>query len=134
MGALVYFSSQTGNTHHLIEKTGIGAHRIPISPKDGALIVDEPFVLVVPTYGASDGRGAIPKQVLSFLETGDHENLIRGVIGGGNMNFGATYCLAARKISEKYRVPVLYKFELRGTSTDADKIRTGMELFWKTRH
>lgn len=134
MGALVYFSSQTGNTHALIEKTGLAAHRIPISPKDPQLIINESFVLVVPTHGSFDGRGAVPKQVLNFLAEGDHRNLIRGVIGGGNTNFGETYCLAATKISEKYRVPVLYRFELRGTLTDAGKIRTGMELFWKTRH
>lgn len=134
MGSLVYYSSQTGNTHALIEKTGLPARRIPISPKDGRLVIEEPFVLVVPTYAAFDGRGALARQVLNFLEDGDHENLIRGVIGGGNTNFGETYCLAARKISEKYRVPVLYRFELRGTLTDADKIRTGMDSFWKTRH
>jgi len=134
MGQLVFYSSQTGNTEALVAKTGLPASRIPMSPKDSPLLVDQPFVLVVPTYAASDGRGAITRQVLSFLEDGDHENLLRGVIGGGNTNFGETYCLAARKIAEKYRVPVLYRFELRGTLTDAQRIRTGMERFWKTQH
>jgi ribonucleoside-diphosphate reductase 2, operon protein nrdI len=134
MGGLVYFSSQTGNTHALIEKTGMQASRIPISPKDNQLLIEEPFVLVVPTHGAFDGRGAIPKQVLNFLSDGDHAGLIRGVIGGGNTNFGETFCLAAKKISDMYRVPLLYRFELRGTLRDAENIKTGMERFWKTRH
>lgn len=134
MGLLVYYSSETENTHALVTKTGLPARRIPISPKDGPLLVDEPFVLVVPTYAAFDGRGANAKQVLRFMDAEDHASLIRGVIGGGNTNFGETYCLAARKISEKYGVPLLYRFELRGTSSDASNIRTGMERFWKTRH
>lgn len=134
MGQLVYYSSETGNTEALVGKTGLKASRIPISPKDRQLLVEEPFVLVVPTYAASDGRGALARQVRNFLEDGDHASLIRGVIGGGNTNFGETYCLAARMIAEKYRVPVLYRFELRGTLTDAQRIRTGMEQFWKTRH
>lgn len=134
MGELVYYSSETGNTHALVEKTGIQAKRIPVSPKDGPLHIDEPFVLVVPTHGAHDGRGAIPKQVRTFLADRDHASLLRGVIGGGNTNFGETYCLAANKISDQYRVPVLYRFELRGTLRDAQNIKTGMERFWKTQH
>lgn len=134
MGSLVYYSSQTGNTHAFVEKIGSPASRIPISPKDSPLIMEVPFVLFVPTHGAFDGRGAVPKQVLSFLSEGDHAKLIRGVIGGGNTNFGQTYCLAATKIADRYSVPVLYRFELRGTLGDVSNIRTGMERFWKTRH
>lgn len=134
MGTLVYYSSETGNTAAMIAKTGLEAFRIPISPKDDQLVVEQPFVLVVPTYAAFDGRGALARQVRNFLDADDHASLIRGVIGGGNTNFGETYCLAAKMISDKYRVPVLYRFELRGTLTDAQNIRTGMERFWKTRH
>jgi protein involved in ribonucleotide reduction len=134
MGTLVYFSSQTGNTHDFVGKIGMQASRIPISPKDGRILVEEPFVLVVPTHGSFDGRGAVPKQVLSFLEDADHATLLKGVIGGGNTNFGETYCLAARKISDRYCVPILYRFELKGTLGDVANTRAGMERFWKTRH
>ena len=134
MGTLVYYSSQTGNTEALVAKTGLPARRIPISPTDGPLVVEEPFVLVVPTYAAFDGRGAIARQVLSFLDAAGHGHLIRGVIGGGNTNFGDTYCLGARKIADQFQVPLLYRFELRGTSRDVQHIKTGLEKFWKTRH
>ncbi|MCQ6512738.1 class Ib ribonucleoside-diphosphate reductase assembly flavoprotein NrdI, partial [Vibrio parahaemolyticus] len=64
---LVYFSSVSGNTARFIEKLGKRAVRIPLRPTDPPLHVDEPFVLVTPTYGGGAGRGvekgAVPKQV-----------------------------------------------------------------------
>lgn len=47
---LVYFSSASENTHRFVERVGIPAVRIPLHTAD-SLRVDEPFVLIVPTYG-----------------------------------------------------------------------------------
>jgi protein involved in ribonucleotide reduction len=51
---LVYFSSVSGNTARFIEKLGLPAvaSRSPLATH---LEVDEPFVLVTPTYGAARG-------------------------------------------------------------------------------
>ena len=71
---LVYFSSLSGNTARFVEKLGVRAVRIPLHSTDAALVVDEPFVLVTPTYGGGQGRGeekgAVPKQVIRFLNDG----------------------------------------------------------------
>src|ERR671911_145054 len=54
---LVFFSSISGNTARFIEKLGMRAVRIPLHSTDAPLVVDEPFVLVTPTYGGGQGRG-----------------------------------------------------------------------------
>jgi protein involved in ribonucleotide reduction len=127
---LVYFSSVSGNTHRFIEKLGEPAHRIPLHAKDPALTVTEPYVLVLPTYGGGDGRGAVPKQVISFLNDEGNRSLIRGVIGAGNTNFGAAYGLAGDIVARKCTVPHLYRFEVFGTQDDVQRVREGLDTFW----
>ncbi len=132
---LVYFSSISGNTARFIEKLGMRAVRIPLHQADAALIVDEPFVLVTPTYGGGQGRGeergAVPKQVIRFLNEGRNRDLIRGVISAGNTNFGEHFCLAGEIISRKCRVPHLYRLEVFGTPEDVDRVSDGLERWWK---
>jgi len=131
VSALVYFSSVSGNTHRFVEKLGLPAQRIPLYPKEEPLVMDEEFVLMVPTYGGGNGRGAVPKQVIKFLNDQRNRTLIRGVIGGGNTNFGETYCLAGDIISAKCQVPHMYKFELLGTPRDVQRVHDGLEEFWR---
>lgn len=132
---LVYFSSVSGNTARFIEKLGMPAVRIPLRPADPAVVVDEPFVLVTPTYGGGQGRGeekgAVPRQVIRFLNDERNRSLIRGVISAGNTNFGEAYCLAGDIISRKCRVPHLYRLELFGTPDDVDRVSDGLERWWK---
>jgi len=59
--------------------------------------------------------------------------LLRGVIAGGNRNFGWTYGLAGTVIAGKCNVPCLYRFELRGTDEDITRVSQGLEKFW-TQH
>ncbi|QPZ37327.1 class Ib ribonucleoside-diphosphate reductase assembly flavoprotein NrdI [Paramicrobacterium chengjingii] len=131
MTRLVYFSSISGNTHRFVEKLGMPARRIPLYAKDPGLKVDEPFVLVTPTYGGGNGHGAVPKQVIRFLNDEENRNLIRGVIAAGNTNFGEAYCLAGDIISAKCTVPTLYRFELFGTPDDVNVVHEGLDQFWK---
>ncbi len=127
---LIYFSSASDNTHRFMEKLGVEAARLPIYTYEDTLLAQEPFVLVLPTYGGETRRGAVPKQVIKFLNVEENRKLIRGVIGAGNTNFGTTYCLAGDIVSEKCHVPHLYRFELMGTSEDVDRVREGLEEFW----
>ncbi|GLB68826.1 class Ib ribonucleoside-diphosphate reductase assembly flavoprotein NrdI [Arthrobacter mangrovi] len=129
--SLIYFSSASGNTHRFIAKLGVEAARIPVFSRDETIYARRPYVLVIPTYGGEDGRNSIPPQVLKFLKHEGNRNLLRGVIGSGNTNFGTTYCLAAKKIAAKCQVPHLYSFELMGTSDDVDRVKQGLEDFWK---
>lgn len=124
--ALVYFSSKSGNTQRFIERLGRPALRIPI--EDGPVpMPTDPYVLVSPTYADGEGRGAVPKQVIRFLNDPDRRSDICGVIGTGNRNFGATYGLAGRVIAQKCNVPLLYTFELAGTETDVARVQSGLE-------
>ncbi|MGP5036309.1 class Ib ribonucleoside-diphosphate reductase assembly flavoprotein NrdI [Brachybacterium alimentarium] len=131
MTKLVYFSSVSGNTHRFVEKLGMPASRIPLYPREEHLVTDEGFVLVVPTYGGGNGRGAVPKQVIKFLNDERNRMNIRGVIGAGNTNFGEAFCLAGDIISAKCRVPHMYKFELFGTPRDVQRVHDGLEEFWR---
>ena len=132
---LVYFSSLSGNTARFVEKLGMRAVRIPLHQADAALIVDEPFVLVTPTYGGGQGRGeekgAVPKQVIRFLNDERNRSLIRGVISAGNSNFGEHFCIAGEIVSRKCRVPHLYRLEVFGTPEDVDRVSDGLERWWK---
>ncbi|WP_421841202.1 class Ib ribonucleoside-diphosphate reductase assembly flavoprotein NrdI [Mycobacterium sp.] len=131
---LVYFSSVSGNTHRFVEKLGIPATRIPLH---GRIQVDEPYVLVLPTYGgrrpASKRRvdGYVPKQVIAFLNNECNRALLRGVIAAGNTDFGREFCHAGDVIAHKCGVPYLYRFELMGTEDDVVAVRSGLTEFWK---
>ncbi|MFD1882268.1 class Ib ribonucleoside-diphosphate reductase assembly flavoprotein NrdI [Paracoccus pacificus] len=132
MGGLVYFSSRSGNTARFVNALDLPAQRLPIDPDQPMPMPGGPYVLITPTYADGEGRGAVPKQVIRFLNNPDRRAGLRGVIAGGNRNFGATYGLAARVISEKCNVPVLYRFELAGTETDIARVRAGLAKFWGT--
>lgn len=131
MTSIVYFSSASGNTERFVNKLGIPAQRIPLRPKDEFLNVTEPFVLVTPTYGGGHAGGAVPRQVIKFLNDPTNRSLIRGVIAAGNTNFGKAYCLAGKVIAEKCQVPYLYGFEVFGTAEDVKRVNEGLRKFWQ---
>ncbi len=129
---LVFFSSVSENTRRFVERLDRPAARIPLRPhREGMIRVARPFVLVVPTYGGGERSGAVPKQVIAFLNDPANRELLRGVITAGNTNFGEHFCLAGRIISAKCRVPELYRFELLGTDRDVSQVREGLRRFWE---
>jgi protein involved in ribonucleotide reduction len=132
---IVYFSSVSENTHRFVNKLGLRARRIPLIDHDGGFTVDEPYVLITPTYGggkqssgAANG-GYVPKQVIKFLNNTANRSHIRAVIAAGNTNFGEEFCLAGDIISRKCQVPYLYRFELMGDSVDVERVRAGLYHF-----
>ncbi|MGO1539327.1 MAG: class Ib ribonucleoside-diphosphate reductase assembly flavoprotein NrdI [Leucobacter sp.] len=131
MTQLIYFSSVSGNTHRFVEKLGREAKRIPLYTNDDTILADEPFVLVVPTYGGGHPKTAVPKQVIKFLNVLENRQLIRGVIAVGNTNFGSAFGLAGNVIARKCEVPVLYKFEVFGTPDDVQTVNEGLDQFWQ---
>ncbi|WAT00051.1 class Ib ribonucleoside-diphosphate reductase assembly flavoprotein NrdI [Rouxiella chamberiensis] len=131
MSCLVYFSSKSENTHRFVGKLGLPAIRIPIAPKGEKLRMEEPYILVVPSYGGGTTVGAVPRQVIHFLNDEHNRSLIRGVIAAGNTNFGAAYCIAGEIVAKKCQVPYLYRFELLGTPEDVAKVKKGVTEFWQ---
>jgi len=128
----VYFSSTSENTHRFVGKLGFRGAAAPGGPKEAPLAVDEEYVLLVPTYGGGSVKGAVPKQVIKFLNDSHNRSLCRGVISSGNTNFGEAYCLAGDIIASKLNVPLLYRYELLGTPTDVVRVKEGLEDFWQT--
>jgi protein involved in ribonucleotide reduction len=57
MSNLVYFSSVSENTHRFVEKLEMPAIRIPLRER---IEVDQPYVLVLPTYGGGHANGPDP--------------------------------------------------------------------------
>ena len=106
------------------------AIRIPIDWDSGGITVDQPYVLLVPTYGGGEGRAAIPRQVRSFLNIKENRRLIRGVVGFGNINFGEHFCKAADLISAKTGVPVIARVEIFGTDDDVNKVKERLTLLY----
>jgi len=124
---VVYFSSVTENPRRFVDKLGRRSARIPLRPADPFLTVDEDYVLVTPTYGGGTTKGAVPKQVIKFLNHEGNRAHIRAVVSAGNTNFGAAYCIAGDIIAAKCHVPHLYKFELLGMPDDITELNHRME-------
>ncbi|UVD81736.1 class Ib ribonucleoside-diphosphate reductase assembly flavoprotein NrdI [Mycoplasma iguanae] len=129
---VVYFSSISNNTHRFIQKLGFDNARIPYE-LDQQLTIDQDYVLIVPTYsgGGDQKDGAVPKQVIQFLNNEKNRSFCRGVIASGNTNFGDTFAIAGPILSKKLNVPLLFQFELLGTASDVENIQKILADFWK---
>lgn len=64
MSQLVYFSSSSENTQRFIERLGL-PRCIPLNERE-RIQVDEPYILIVPSYGGGGTAGAVPRQVIRF--------------------------------------------------------------------
>ena len=127
---IVYFSSTSENTHRFVQKLTCVSHRIPLNLQEH-MVVESEYILICPTYsgggknthGHVDTRGAVPKQVIHFLNDEHNRKLCRAVIGTGNTNFGDSFALAGPIIAAKVGVPLAYQFELSGTQEDVARVQ-----------
>lgn len=130
MRLIVYFSSSSENTHRFVQRLGLPAVRIPLNERE-RIQVDEPYILIVPSYGGGGTAGAVPRQAIRFLNDPHNRQFIRGVIAAGNRNFGDAYGRAGDVVAQKCSVPYLYRFELMGTPHDVANVRKGVSEFWQ---
>ena len=114
-----------------MEKLNGANSRIPIDTNEsGDLVVCSEYVLFVPTYGGGSEKSAIPRQVRRFLNNQQNRDLLRGVVGFGNTNFGEHFCKAADIISRKTGVPVIARVEIFGTQDDVIKVKERMRMLY----
>ena len=114
----IYYDSKTGNVERFINKIKVERPDwffVKISEEmkienDGHLI----------TFTTKFGE--VPERTKIFMENENNKNHIRTVSSSGNMNWGVLFALAANKISEKYKIPILMKFELSGTHNQVEKL------------
>ena len=128
---IVYFSSVTNNTEAMVNKLGFPSRRIPLYTYEDTILVDQEYVLFVPTYGGGAHKTAVPKQVIKFLNVEQNRKNCIGVVTSGNKNFGQAYGLAGEVISKKLGVPILYRFEIRGFEKDVETLSKGIEEYFK---
>lgn len=130
---IVYFSSISNNTARFVEKLNFKNFRIPVNLAE-KILVEEDYVLICPTYsgGGNLTSGAVPKQVIQFLNNQKNRSFCRAIIASGNSNFGNTFALAGPILSAKLKVPLLYQFELLGTQKDVDNLSKILFDFWKS--
>jgi protein involved in ribonucleotide reduction len=128
---IVYFSNYSGNTKRFVEKLNGNSIRIPVNSSSGDIpLVSREYVLFVPTYGGGSESSAIPRQVKRFLNISSNRDLLRGVVGFGNTNFGDNFCKAAELVSRKTGVPVIAKVEIFGTQDDVIKVKERLSLLY----
>lgn len=112
----VVFISITGQTRKFVQKLDMNTLEITL---DNAFTeIDEPYVVVVPTYDIE-----ATSIVNDFIETGDNVTYLKGVAGGGNLNFNTLFCFTARDLSKKYNVPIIHEFEFQGSVNDVNKFK-----------
>lgn len=114
-----------------MERLGFSSHRIPLRPTDPPCPAPTYYILVCPTYGGGELKGAVPKQVIKWLNEPANRAGCLGVIASGNINFGTAYASAGSILSAKLQVPLLYRFELLGTPEDVEFAREGMRSNWE---
>ncbi|EOL49403.1 MULTISPECIES: class Ib ribonucleoside-diphosphate reductase assembly flavoprotein NrdI [Enterococcus] len=112
---IVYFSV-TGQTRRFIKKLDLAAYEI--EPANPFFEINEPFVLVVPTYDQE-----ITEVVNDFLDYKNNQEYLQGVAGGGNLNFAELYVYTAKDIARDYNVPMLFAFEFSGTNEDVESFK-----------
>ncbi|SFJ65395.1 protein involved in ribonucleotide reduction [Paenibacillus sp. UNC496MF] len=103
---LIAYSSFTGKVDKFVRKLGLPILRIQADTS-----IDEPFVMVTYTCGS----GEVPEHVMRFLV--NNRQHLRGVAASGSRNW-PLFAYAADRISDRFGVPLLHKFELAGRPSD----------------
>lgn len=103
---IVYWSG-SGITERVAKKVG-GVHLNDYVP-------DQPFTLIVPTYGSPRTGGYIPDAVVQFLNM--HGHCMDAVVGVGNTTFGEDFCYGAKVIASAFEVPLAMMIDVVPTDT-----------------
>lgn len=117
----IYYYSMTGNTKSFLKRSKFDNYENINSVEE----VNEPFIIATGTVK----YGEVPLPVINFLE--NNSQYLRGVISSGNRNWGENFAKAGDVIAEKYNVPLIMKFELRGSQKQLEEFNERMDKFEK---
>lgn len=123
--AKIVFFSQTGQTKKFVEKI-TSYEKIEIDPMNFGIEMNEPFILVAPSY-ESNVHPIVIDTLADFLETADNLTFCQGLFGGGNRNFAELFCITARTLGKEYDLPVLHEFEFQGSTFDVEKLKEELD-------
>lgn len=118
----IYYYSTTGNCKAFMRRTGQKNYE---SIENVTQKVNEPYIIVTGTIRF----GEAPEQVLEFID--NNREYLQGVAASGNRNWGPNFAKAADVIAEKYNVPIISKFELRGQDKEVKQFNERIDEFDK---
>ncbi|XAK55517.1 class Ib ribonucleoside-diphosphate reductase assembly flavoprotein NrdI [Bacillus inaquosorum] len=121
---IITYESKTGNVKRFVKALQEELDIEAIEITDDTIITQE-FIHITYTIGF----GEVPERTLNFIKK--YKNKIRGVAVSGNKVWGDNYGLAGDKLSAKFHIPLLLKFELSGTKQDLEKIVQEVKLIDK---
>ncbi|WP_413627862.1 class Ib ribonucleoside-diphosphate reductase assembly flavoprotein NrdI [Fructilactobacillus vespulae] len=105
---------------------------IEISDQTDFAEESEDYFVSVPTYlDGGDGIDSGVKELMTntmgeYIGYKNNQDHCLGIIGSGNRNFNAQYCLTAKRYSREFHCPFLADFELRGSDRDVVRIYQDM--------
>lgn len=113
---VVYYDSMTGNVERFIKKISRYSDFEFIKIKPDTVVEKFSHFITFTT-----GIGQVHKNTVRFLANMENFKKIKTVSVSGNMNWGPYFGLAGDKISKKYNIPLIMKFELSGTYEEAQE-------------
>ncbi|KFC32396.1 class Ib ribonucleoside-diphosphate reductase assembly flavoprotein NrdI [Bacillus subtilis] len=121
---IITYESKTGNVRRFVKALQQELDIEAIEITDDTIITQK-FIHITYTIGF----GEVPERTLNFIKK--YKNKIRGVVVSGNKVWGDNYGLAGDKLSAKFHIPLLLKFELSGTKQDLQKLIQEVQLIDK---
>ena len=122
---LVYYT-KTGNTKRFIDKIN-GYESIELSPIDPFITLNEPYILVIPSY-EPNVLPEIYETLVDFFEINDNVVLCAGTFSGGNLNFNDKFGVTAKWIKKKYNIPIIRMFEFQGGDRDVAELEKQLTI------
>lgn len=112
----IVYITLTGQTRKFVNK--LDMETIELSPIDPFIEINEPFIIVAPTY-----EKEATEILWEFLDTGENKRYFQGVAGGGNRNFNELFVFTAKDLAHDYDVPLLHAFEFQGSPRDVKALK-----------
>lgn len=112
----IVYLSLTGNVRDFVDDLGIESIEIDVNSQP--VDMDDKYILIMPNYDE-----VINDVIRDFIEHGNNEDNLIGIVSSGDRTFGRDYIWCAKLISKEYDKPILMTFEKKGTNKDLEKFK-----------